>query len=220
VFIGIGVGLARQLEIPGESLDGVVDAIEFIHHLREHPFHMTPVGDKVAVIGMGMTAIDAATQAKRLGAKEVTIIYRRTQQEMPCTQAELDIAKLDGCNIIWLAAPKEVIGKDGKVTALECSIMELGLADRTGRKSPVDTGKTFKIEVDMIIKAAGQMPYARLVEKESLDDYQGKVVVKEKTSTSIAGVFAGGDCVNGGKEVVDAVQAGKDAAAAIMDYLS
>lgn len=220
VFVGIGVGLARQLEIPGESLNGVVDAIEFIYHLRDNPFHQTVVGDKVAVIGMGMTAIDAATQAKRLGAKEVTIIYRRTQQEMPCTQAELDIAKLDGCNIIWLAAPKEVLGKDGKVTALECSVMELGMADRTGRKTPVDTGKTFTLEVDMVIKAAGQMPYDRLVKKESLDDYQGKVVVKEKSITNIPGVFAGGDCVNGGKEVVDAVQAGKDAASAIMQFLS
>jgi dihydropyrimidine dehydrogenase (NAD+) subunit PreT len=219
VFVGIGVGLARQLGIRGESLDGVVDAIEFIYHLRDHPFHQTAVGDKVAVIGMGMTAIDAATQAKRLGAKEVTIIYRRTQQEMPCTQAELDIAKLDGCNIIWLAAPKEVLGEDGKVAALECSVMELGMADGTGRKTPVDTGKTFTLEVDMVIKAAGQMPYDRLVKKESLDDYQGKVVVKEKSITNIPGVFAGGDCVNGGKEVVDAVQAGKDAAASIMQYL-
>ena len=139
---------------------------------------------------------------------------------MPCTQAELDIAKLDGCNIVWLAAPKEVIGSDGKVTALECSIMELGLADSTGRKSPVDTGKTFTLEVDMIIKAAGQMPYANLVEKESLDEYKGKVLVKDTSLTNSPGVFAGGDCVNGGKEVVDAVQAGKDAAAAIMRYLS
>lgn len=220
VFVAIGVGLARQLEIPGETLNGVEDAIEFIYHLRDHPFNQTPVGDKVAVIGMGMTAIDAATQAKRLGAKEVTIIYRRTQEEMPCTEEELNIAKLDGCKIIWLAAPKEVIGENGKVTALLCSVMELGLADRTGRKTPVDTGKTFLLEVDMVIKAAGQMPYASLVKKESLDDYQGKVVVKEKSVTNIDGVFAGGDCVNGGKEVVDAVQAGKDAAAAIMSYFA
>src|SRR5215217_4085622 len=102
-----------------------------------------------------MTAIDAATQAKRLGAKEVTIVYRRTQEEMPCTQVELDLAKLDGCNIIWLAAPKEVIGENGKTKTLVCSVMELGIADASGRRSPVDTGKTFTLEVDMIIKAAG-----------------------------------------------------------------
>jgi dihydropyrimidine dehydrogenase (NAD+) subunit PreT len=97
---------ARQLEIPGEDLEGVVDAIEFIYNLRSKTFNQIPVGDKVAVIGLGMTAIDAATQAKRLGAKEVTIVYRRTQEEMPCTQVELDLAMLDGCSIKWLAAPE------------------------------------------------------------------------------------------------------------------
>ncbi len=96
VYLGIGVGLARQLEIPGEELDGVVDAISFIYDIRSKDFKDIPVGDKVAVIGLGMTAIDAATQAKRLGAKEVTIVYRRTQNEVPCTEVELNIAKLDG----------------------------------------------------------------------------------------------------------------------------
>ena len=84
-----------------------------------------PVGDKVAVIGMGMTAIDAATQAKRLGAKEVTLVYRRTEEEIPCTQVELDIAKLDGCEIIWLAAPKEVKGDKGKVNQLSLQRHEI-----------------------------------------------------------------------------------------------
>src|SRR4051812_3142742 len=101
VFLGVGVGLARQLEIPGEELEGVVDAIEFIYGLRSKSFDQIPVGDKVAVIGLGMTAIDAATQAKRLGAKEVTIVYRRTEDEMPCTEVELDLAKLDGCRVQW-----------------------------------------------------------------------------------------------------------------------
>ncbi len=118
VYVGIGVGLARQLEIPGEELDGVVDAIRFIYDIRTHPYPAIPVGEKVAVIGMGMTAIDAATQAKRLGAKEVTLVYRRTQEEMSCTELELNIAKLDGCNILWLSAPKEVVGENGKVTKL------------------------------------------------------------------------------------------------------
>jgi len=86
VYLAFGVGLARQLEIPGENLEGVVDAIKFIYELRTNSFSSIPVGDKVVVIGMGMTAIDAATQAKRLGAKEVTLVYRRTQEEMPCTE--------------------------------------------------------------------------------------------------------------------------------------
>jgi dihydropyrimidine dehydrogenase (NAD+) subunit PreT len=220
VYLAFGVGLARQLDIPGEHLEEVVDAISFIYHLRTQGYSDIPVGDAVAVIGMGMTAIDAATQAKRLGAKHVTLIYRRTEDEMPCTQHELDIAKLDGCEIIWLAAPKEIIGKEGKVTELICDIMKLGDMDASGRRSPVATGETFTLKVDMVIKAAGQMPFESLVSQQQIEHKQGKISVKEKTATNIRGVFAGGDCVNGGKEVVDAVQAGKDGAAAIMRHIN
>jgi glutamate synthase (NADPH/NADH) small chain len=219
VFLAFGVGVARQLDIPGEDLDGVVDAISFIYDIRNKGFENVAVGNRVAVIGLGMTAIDAATQAKRLGANEVSIVYRRTYDEKPCTDVELDIAKLDGCNIIWLAAPKEVIGENGKVKQLVCSIMKLGEPDASGRRSPVDTGETFTLEVDMVIKAAGQVPFTSLVKENGLENSGGKLVVKEKTATNIPGVFAGGDAVNGGKEVVDAVQAGKDGAAAIMEYM-
>jgi dihydropyrimidine dehydrogenase (NAD+) subunit PreT len=217
VFLGFGVGLARQLHIPGEDLEGVVDAINFIYDIRAKGYPAVAVGDKVAVIGMGMTAIDAATQARRLGAREVTLVYRRTQEEMSCTEAELDIAKLDGCGILWLAAPKEVVGDRGKVTALRCSIMQLGVPDDSGRRYPVDTGDTLTLEVDMVIKAAGQMPFDDLVKTASLTNDRGRIVATD-SSTNIPGVFAGGDCVNGGKEVVDAVQAGKDGAAAILHY--
>ena len=219
VYLAFGVGLARQLEIPGEELEGVEDAISFIYDIRTKGFSRVPVGDKVVVIGMGMTAIDAATQAKRLGAKEVTMLYRRTREEMPCTQVELDIAKLDGCEIIWLAAPKEILGKNGKVNALVAEVMKLGEPDASGRRSPVSTGETFTIEADMVIKAAGQMPFENLVSANGLDNNSGKIKLKDKATTNIAGVFAGGDCVNGGKEVVDAVQAGKDGAAKMLDFL-
>ncbi len=218
VYLAIGVGLARQLEIPGENMDGVVDAISFIYEIRNNGFSKVPVGDKVAVIGMGMTAIDAATQAKRLGASEVTMLYRRTQEEMPCTQVELDIALLDECKIIWLAAPKEVIGENGKVTHLVAEKMKLGEPDASGRRSPVATGETFTIEVDMVIKAAGQTPYQSLVTTNNLENQNGKLKVSHSL-TNIKGVFAGGDCVNGGREVVDAVQAGKVGAKAIVDFL-
>src|SRR6185295_16375868 len=210
VYLGIGVGVARQLDIPGEELNGVVDAIKFIYDLRAQGYPAIPVGDKVAVIGMGMTAIDAATQAKRLGAKEVTMVYRRTQEEMPCTEFELDIAKLDGCRIIWLAAPASVNGANGKVTQLVCHLMDLGEPDASGRRSPVETGETFTLEVDMVIKAAGQIPFEDLVKNYSIDNRSGKISTQKNGATNIAGVFAGGDAVNGGKEVVDAVQAGKD----------
>lgn len=219
VYLAMGVGIARKLDIPGEKLEGVVDAIQFIYDIRSNGFSSVPVGDKVAVIGMGMTAIDAATQAKRLGASEVTLVYRRTEAEKPCTDVELDIAKLDGCEIIWLAAPLKVKGSNGKVKQLVCSKMKLGEPDASGRRSPVDTGETFAMEVDMVIKAAGQVPYEKLVKKYKLDNKNGKLVLKDKATTNIKGVFAGGDAVNGGKEVVDAVQAGKDGASSILSYL-
>jgi glutamate synthase (NADPH/NADH) small chain len=219
VYLGIGVGLARQLEIPGEDLEGVEDAISFIYNLRNNGYASVPVGDKVAVIGMGMTAIDAATQAKRLGAKEVTMLYRRTQEEMPCTQHELDIAMLDGCEIIWLASPKEIIGEGGKVKNIVCNKMKLGEPDESGRRSPVDTGETFSLDVDMVIKAAGQMPFEQLIMDNGLVNNKGKISI-QNNATNVTGVFAGGDCVNGGKEVVDAVQAGKDGAAGILEFIS
>ena len=219
VYLGIGVGLARQLDIPGEELNGMEDAIQFIYDIRANGFDKVPVGNKVAVIGMGMTAIDAATQAKRLGANDVTMVYRRTEKEKPCTQAELNIAMLDGCEITWLAAPKEVTGEEGKVKQLHCNVMKLGEADADGRRSPVDTGETFTLEVDMVIKAAGQMPFEEIVKNHGIENRSGKIMVNENGATNIRGVFAGGDCVNGGKEVVDAVQAGKDGAKGILRYL-
>lgn len=220
VYLGIGVGVARQLDIPGEDLQGVEDAISFIYNIRDKGYPVVPVGDKVAVIGMGMTAIDAATQAKRLGAKEVTMVYRRTETEKPCTQVELDIAKMDGCEIIWLASPKEVKGTNGKITELVCSKMKLGEPDASGRRSPVDTGETFSLEVDMVIKAAGQVPFEELVKSNGINNKNGKIVIDGHCATNIKGVFAGGDAVNGGKEVVDAVQAGKDGAKSILDFLN
>ena len=196
-----------------------MDAITFIYDIRSKGYPSIPVGDKVAVIGMGMTAIDAATQAKRLGAKEVTMLYRRTEAEMPCTKQELDIAMLDGCEIIWLAAPKEVKGVNGKVTELICSKMTLGEPDASGRHSPVDTGETFSLQVDMVIKAAGQVPFEELITSCGLNNKNGKIVIDGSCATNIKGVFAGGDAVNGGKEVVDAVQAGKDGAKAILNFV-
>jgi dihydropyrimidine dehydrogenase (NAD+) subunit PreT len=219
VYLGIGVGLTRNLGIKGEELEGVVDAIDFIYNLRDNHFSTVPVGEKVAVIGLGMTAIDAATQAKRLGASEVTILYRRTHAEMPCTQHEMDIASLDGCKIKWLAAPKNIIGKKGKVSGIECTVMQLGEPDASGRRSPVETKETFHLDVDMVIKATGQVPFLELVETCQLDNQYGRIKISADGRSSVPKVFAGGDAVNGGKEVVDAVQAGKDGAKGILEYL-
>ena len=219
VFLAFGVGLARRLDIPGEDLEGVVDALRFIYAIRTDGFPAVPVGDKVVVNGMGMTAIDAATQARRLGAGEVTLVYRRTEAEMPCTQKELEIARLDGCRIHWLAAPGELIGADGRVTQLRCQKMELGPPDAGGRRAPQPTGEVFTMEVDMVIKATGQMPFEELVRTGGLSHHGGRIDTGSQGATLLSGVFAGGDCVNGGKEVVDAVQAGKLSAAAILEYI-
>lgn len=219
VFLGIGVGLARPLSIEGENLLGVENALEFIYNIRTQSLSDVAVGDKVAVVGLGMTAIDAATQAKRLGASEVTIVYRRTEAEKPCTDAEVDIARLDGVQFVFLAAPKEIKGIDGKVNALICEKMTLGEPDASGRRAPIATGETFSLDVDMVIKAAGQMPFERLVSNAHLAHKYGKIVVSEDGSTNLKGIFAGGDAVNGGKEVVDAVQAGKVGAAGILQFL-
>ena len=219
VYLGIGVGLANKLNIPGEELAGVEDAISFIYDIRDKGYPQVPVGDKVAVIGMGMTAIDAATQAKRLGAKEVTMVYRRSEAEKNCTQVELDIAKLDGCQMLWLAAPKEILGENGKTRALVCEVMKLGAPDHSGKPAPIPTGETITLEVDMVIKATGQSPYVQLINELGIENSRGRVINHDTAATSRAGVFAGGDCVNGGKEVVDAVQAGKDGAMAILKFL-
>ena len=219
VFLGFGVGQARRLEVPGEELEGVVDALSFIYDIRAKGYPAVPVGDKVAVIGLGMTAIDAATQAKRLGAREVTLVYRRTEAEMPCTKRELDIARLDGCRTVWLAAPAGIRGRDGKVTQLQCDLMELGAPGPDGRPTPVPNGETLVLEVDMVIKAAGQVPFEMLAAGAGLQHQRGRISVDSQGATNTPGVFAGGDCVNGGKEVVDAVQAGKDAAVSILQYI-
>jgi dihydropyrimidine dehydrogenase (NAD+) subunit PreT len=219
VFLGIGVGVARSLGVKGEDLEGVVDAIEFIYNLRTNPFSTIAVGDKVAVIGLGMTAIDAATQSKRLGASEVTIVYRRTENEKPCTDAEVDIARLDGCNFVFLASPKVIEGENGRVKTLICNKMQLGEPDASGRRAPIETGETLSFNVDMVIKAAGQMPFEGLIKNSNIKNNYGKITIAQNGSTNLSGVFSGGDCVNGGKEVVDAVQAGKSGAKGILDFL-
>lgn len=219
VYLAFGVGVTRQLQIPGEHLEGVVDAISFIYSIRTGAFNQVAVGDKVAVIGMGMTAIDAATQAARLGAAEVTMVYRRTELEMSCTQKELAIAKQDGCRLLWLAAPREIMGIEGRVQQLVCDVMKM--ADTAaGERMPVATGETVTLQVDMVIKAIGQLPFEKLVQTNGLAHSNGRIVTDAAGVTAAEGVFAGGDCVNGGKEVVDAVQAGKNGANAILQYLS
>ncbi len=219
VFLGVGLGQTRALGIPGENLGGVVDAISYIHDIRSKPPGSIPVGAKVAVIGMGMTAIDAARQSVRLGAREVTMVYRRTEKEKPATEKEYDGAKLDTVKTIWLAAPKEIQGDNGSVSRLVCETMRPGAPDASGRRRPEPTGETFTIEVDMVIKATGQQPFANLYGGMDLANSHGVLHVDRFGHTSVPGIFAGGDAINGGAEVVNAVEHGKIATVGILQFL-
>ncbi|MEO7801042.1 MAG: NAD(P)-dependent oxidoreductase [Ginsengibacter sp.] len=220
VYLSPGVGLTNRLNIPGEELQGVEDAISFIYKIRDTKYKDVAVGDNVIVIGMGMTAIDAATQAKRLGAKKVTIVYRRSEEEKSCTQTELDIAYTDGCVVEWMAQPKSIVGENGNVKAMVFNKMKFADVDMNGKRSVIPSGETLTLEADMIIKATGQKPFEGLINDYEIENHNGKVKIENNGKTNLPNVFAGGDCVTGGKEVVDAVQAGKDGAAGILNYLN
>jgi glutamate synthase (NADPH/NADH) small chain len=215
IFLGVGLGGSYHLEIPGEDKPGVMGATEFIEELRSKPLHETKVGPKVIVVGAGNTAIDAATEAARLGAEEVTIVYRRGREEMPAYEFEYELALKDRVRFRWLTQPVEVLG-NGKVSGLRCQQMQLGEPDASGRGRPVPVdGAFFDIEVDTIIKATGQEKQSLLGEIQGLTLNKGLVVVDQEFRTSNPRYFAGGDCINGGKEVVNAVFHGKKAAQAI-----
>jgi dihydropyrimidine dehydrogenase (NAD+) subunit PreT len=213
LFLGVGLGGTQPLNIPGERLPGVVDALRFIADYKMR--RGVKVGKQVVVIGGGNTAIDAATAALRLGAEDVHILYRRSAAEMPAFQFEYDMAKHAGVRFHWLTLPVALHGVDA-VEFIECMRVELGPPDRRGRRQPQPVaGSNFQIPCDMVIPSIGQ---SRLLDFLSqFRDVQvssGCVVVDAATGqTCNPRYFAGGDCVNGGREVVDAVADGKRAAA-------
>lgn len=221
VFLGIGLGSTQKLGIPGEGLPGVLEALQFIREYKTKPYGDVPVGRRVAVIGAGNTSIDAATAAVRLGAETVTIVYRRSRDEMPAYDYEYELAKQDGVRFQWLTAPVQILG-DGGVSGLRCIRMRLGAPDERGRKTsePI-AGSEFTMPADMVIAAVGQVKRSDWLSR--IDGVQldaGRVVVDPETGmTSIPGLFAGGDCANGGKEVVNAVAEGKLAAHGIDRWL-
>ncbi len=217
VFLGVGLGGTAKLKIPGEELEGCLEALDFIRPTRDKNYSGCKIGKNVVVIGAGNTAIDAATAAVRLGAESVSILYRRTVAEMPAFPYEYEIAKADGVYFRWLTAPQKIVGENGRVTGIECSSMKLTSAGGIERVP----NSNHLIPCDMVIKALGQEPLADLLGKISgLELKDGKVVVDPKThSTSLKKLFAGGDAINGGGEVVDAVQHGKVAAQGINQFL-
>ncbi len=214
IFLGVGLGSASRLNIPGENLPGVVDALDFIEQVTTRNWSSVDVGKRVAVIGAGNTAIDAVTEARRLGAEHVMIIYRRSRDEMPAYDFEYELAKSDGVHFQFLSAPTRIIG-NSQVEAIECVQMKLGEPDEEGRRRPeVVPNSEFQIPVDMIIKSVGQnIEKTFLAQIPNLKTEGGRVWVDPTTmQTSNQKYFAGGDCINGGKEVVNAAADGKRAA--------
>jgi len=200
IFIGIGLGETNRLNIEGEDLDGVLDALHFIEKIKTRDWKNIKLGKTVAVIGAGNTAIDAVTQAKRLGAERVLMIYRRTEKDISAYDYEYELAKKDGIEFVWQTSPLEIIG-NGKVEKLLC------------RKSD---GSDFEIACDLVIKAIGQTKQFGFFEANGIEtDEKGRVKVNELMQTSNSKIFAGGDSVNGGAEAVDASQMGKLAAEGI-----
>lgn len=221
IFMGVGIGNSPNLNIPGENLIGVYDALEFIQKVTTRKWESVDVGKRVAVIGGGNTAIDVATEAKRLGAEEVVIVYRRSLEEMPAYKFEYDLAKKDGIEFYFLTAPKQIIGKN-YVEGMDCIRMKLSTPDEKGRRIPQEIPNSeFQIPVDMIIKSIGQNPNENFLSKiPNLKTQNGKILVNQETmQTSNIKYFAGGDCINGGKEIVNAAADGKKAAHGIINFL-
>ena len=225
IFIGVGAGLPQFLGIPGENLDRVYSANEFLTRANlmkayKFPEYTTPLslGKKVAVIGGGNVAMDCARVALRLG-KEVTLVYRRTENEMPARKEEVQNAKDEGIPFKILTQPVKIHGDEkGFVKGLECIKMELGQPDESGRRRPVPLkNSNFVLDVDTVIVAIGQNPnpLLRRVTPGLKTNADGTISVDENLMTSLPGVFAGGDITSGAATVISAMGAGKKAAVAI-----
>jgi len=228
VFVGTGAGLPRFMGIPGENLNGVFSANEFLtrNNLMQafRPDYATPihVGRKVCVVGGGNVAMDAARTALRLGS-EVTIVYRRTENELPARKEEVHHAKEEGIEFRMLTNPVEIEGdENGWVKAMKCIRMELGEPDASGRRSPVPVeGSEFDVECDTVIMALGTSPNPLIAKTTpGLETTRrGGLVATEEGATTRPGIFAGGDAVTGAATVILAMGAGRKAAKAIDDYL-
>ncbi len=230
VFIGSGAGLPRFMNIPGENLKGVYSANEFLTRVNlmkaYQPGSDTPIehAKRVAVVGGGNVAMDAARCAKRLGAEEVFIVYRRSEKELPARAEEVEHAKEEGIVFHLLNNPTKILGDDkGNVTGMECIRMELGEPDASGRRRPVEiAGSEFTLDVDCVIMSIGTSPNPLIKSTtEGLDTQKwGGIIVEESTGlTSRQGVYAGGDAVTGAATVILAMGAGKTAAHAIDEYI-
>ena len=227
VFIGSGAGLPSSLGIKGENLNGVYYANEFLTRVNlmranNFPVSATPIklGNRVAVVGGGNVAMDAARTAKRLGAQEVFILYRRDMDALPARLEEIHHAIDEGIKFNLLLNPVEIIGEAYEVKKVRCQVMELGEKDSSGRRKPVPTDEFKTIDIDNMIIAIGQSPNPIIKNATpTLEvDTWGRIMV-EDYQTSIKGVFAGGDIVTGAATVILAMGAGKEAAVRMDEYI-
>jgi dihydropyrimidine dehydrogenase (NAD+) subunit PreT len=218
IFLGVGLGADASARIPGEDLHGVWDSLEFVEQIKSG--RPPKIGPIVAVIGGGNTAIDVAREAVRLGATNVMVLYRRTEEQMPAFKHEVKAARREGVHFYFLTAPVRLLG-NGKVRKIECIHMRLGAPDRSGRPAPEPVpGTEFTLEVDTVIKAIGQEKRVELWKALGLETEGGLVTVNENFQTNREKYFAGGDCINGGATVVEAVRHGKLAAQGIAKFLA
>jgi len=222
IFVATGAPVNMQLEIPGEKIKGVIDPIKFLKKYKLEG--KATIGKKVAVVGGGNTAIDAARTAWRLGA-DVTILYRRTRPEMPAIGEEISEALKEGIKIEYLTLPVEAISENGKLEKIRCTRMELSEFDQSGRRRPTPIeGSEFEIEADTLIPAIGQLPDLKFLKGNGSHALKtskwGTLQVNPDTmETNVAGIFAGGDVVSGAATVLEAMQAGKIAAESIHRYI-
>ncbi len=229
VFIGSGAGYPSMLGIPGEQLNGVLSANELLTRCnlmqgRDFPGFDTPMprGKRVAVVGAGNTAMDAMRVSLRLGAEEVYCVYRRSHVECPARAEEVHHAEEEGVVFHWLTAPLEILGdRDGNVTGMRCQQMALGEPDSSGRARPVPVpGSEHVLDVDLVVFAIGTNANPILGQTSGLAlNSRGYIAVDETLATSIAGVYAGGDIVTGAATVIEAMGAGRKAAAGMLAYL-
>jgi heterodisulfide reductase subunit A len=219
VFIATGAPLSRKMKVEGENAKGVHHALDFLD--RVNSGKTVKIGSNVAVIGGGNAAIDAARTAKRLGAKRVTIVYRRSREEMPAITSEVEEAENEGAKIEFLTTPVEILTKGKAVDGMKCVRMRLGALDDSGRRRPVPiAGSEFKMKVDTVIIAIGQEVNADSLVKGLEPTMWGTLDVDSVTlQTNVKGVFGGGDVVSGGATAIEAVATGKEAAKSIDRYL-
>ncbi len=216
VFLAVGLAGVRALGIEGEQLDGVMDAVRFIETLRSHDKKTVPVGRKVVVIGGGNTAVDAAVQARRLGAEEVTLVYRRGAEHMSATPVEREWAQTNGVSVRHWASPIRIVAQNGLLCGVEFARGSM----KPDGQAVYDLQDTFVVPADMVLKAVGQVFLPDPLKGDFIAISSGRILVDDQYRTTMEGVYAGGDCTHGEDLTVAAVRDGRDAAEAIHLMLS